>query len=132
MAVQQAIGPIIVIVAIVHFGRLGWVLRGATAALATLVSRSLTASAPTREHNGQRMRRILSPRTRRDSLGDAGPRHQSSIAGFYSLSLATAVTKGLVQKAAAGGTSTKSPIGYLNWRTPTGSPTRSAMGQGGK
>ncbi len=40
----------------------------------------------------------------------------SSIAEFYSLNLATEVTKGLVQKAAAGGTPTKAPIGYLNVR----------------
>jgi dipeptide/tripeptide permease len=47
MAVQQSIGPIIVTVAIVHFGRLGWLLLGAIAALATVISRSLTAGAPT-------------------------------------------------------------------------------------
>ena len=40
----------------------------------------------------------------------------SSIAEFYSLNLATEVTKGLVQKATAGGTPTKAPIGYLNVR----------------
>ena len=40
----------------------------------------------------------------------------SSIAEFYSLNLATEVTKGLVQKAAAGGTPTRAPIGYLNVR----------------
>lgn len=40
----------------------------------------------------------------------------SSIAEFYSPNLATEVTKGLVQKAAAGGTLTKASIGYLNVR----------------
>ena len=40
----------------------------------------------------------------------------SSIAEFYSRNLATEVTKGLVQKAKAGGTPGKAPIGYLNVR----------------
>jgi hypothetical protein len=47
MAVQQAIGPIIVTVAIVDLGRLGWVLLAAITALATLISASLIANAPT-------------------------------------------------------------------------------------
>ncbi|HUB42903.1 MAG TPA: MFS transporter [Streptosporangiaceae bacterium] len=46
MGVQQAIGPIVVTVAIVHFGRLGWVLLAAMTTAATLISRSLTAGAP--------------------------------------------------------------------------------------
>ncbi|MDN5821329.1 MAG: recombinase family protein, partial [Brachybacterium sp.] len=41
----------------------------------------------------------------------------SSIAEFYSRNLATEVTKGMTQKAAAGGTIGKAPIGYLNVRT---------------
>ncbi|MGI8493621.1 MAG: recombinase family protein, partial [Acidimicrobiales bacterium] len=40
----------------------------------------------------------------------------SSIAEFYSVNLATEVTKGMVQKAAAGGTPTRAPVGYLNVR----------------
>ena len=46
MSVQQAIGPILVTVAIVDFGRLGWALLGAITAVVTLISRSLTANAP--------------------------------------------------------------------------------------
>ena len=46
MGVQQAIGPIVVTVAIVHFGRLGWVLLAAMTTAVTLISRSLTAGAP--------------------------------------------------------------------------------------
>jgi site-specific DNA recombinase len=40
----------------------------------------------------------------------------SSIAEFYSRNLATEVAKGLVEKAKAGGTPGKAPIGYLNVR----------------
>lgn len=40
----------------------------------------------------------------------------SSIAEFYSLNLATEVTKGLTQKVAQGGTPGRAPIGYLNVR----------------
>ena len=45
MAVQQAIGPIFVTLAIVYFGRLSWVLIAATTTLATLISRYLAAKA---------------------------------------------------------------------------------------
>jgi hypothetical protein len=47
MSVQQAIGPIIVTVAIVDFGRLGWVLLGALTTAAALISRNLTGNAAT-------------------------------------------------------------------------------------
>lgn len=41
----------------------------------------------------------------------------SSIAEFYSRNLATEVVKGMSQKAAAGGTPTRAPIGYRHIRT---------------
>ena len=41
----------------------------------------------------------------------------SSIAEFYSRNLASEVTKGMVQKAKAGGTPSAAPIGYLNVRS---------------
>ena len=80
MSVQQAIGPIVVTVAIVHFGRVGWLLLAAIATVATLISRSLTANAPIPRTNGQRLavntrpheptgRQIAPPRG--DSLAEA-------------------------------------------------------------
>jgi DNA invertase Pin-like site-specific DNA recombinase len=41
---------------------------------------------------------------------------RSAFRQFYSRNLATEVTKGLQQKAAAGGTISKAPLGYLNVR----------------
>jgi DNA invertase Pin-like site-specific DNA recombinase len=50
----------------------------------------------------------------------------STIAEFYSRNLATEVIKGMTQKAKAGGTPTKAPIGYLNVqaRDPQGRQAR--------
>ena len=50
----------------------------------------------------------------------------SSIAEFYSLNLATEVTKGMVQKAAAGGTPTKAPVGAATTTTTSRAPSTAA------
>jgi DNA invertase Pin-like site-specific DNA recombinase len=50
----------------------------------------------------------------------------SSIAAFYSLNLATEVTKGMVQKAAAGGTPTKAPVGAAATTTTSRAPSTAA------